>query len=260
MKLIPPSAPFCPIEFYGESLTVSTGGNLLVLPTGNMQILKNINEYTISTDRTGLSPGFNILTNDYNTDTGILNLYTPWIAICNTETNTVSFFLFTNAPIGLDYTVNNEGMIQELTLYPDNGTVYYGNILFPSLSQASDLKSFFNTGFFNNYFNNDYFISESSLIPDIFSIHHPGSLLNFLQGFSSLNQHGAAQFITADGFEFMTQDSNVFFSPIHRYPSFNNTEIQSPLSTNYEFTFKKFKTSDKQDFLTSDSKLFLTGI
>ena len=57
MKLIRPSAPFQLIEPQGEALSIDTLGKVLVLPTGDPDILPLFNEYVLSSNRLVLHPG-----------------------------------------------------------------------------------------------------------------------------------------------------------------------------------------------------------
>jgi hypothetical protein len=51
MKLKTPSAPFSPVYVHGESITIETEGKVLVLPSGNPDILPSHNEYTLNSNR-----------------------------------------------------------------------------------------------------------------------------------------------------------------------------------------------------------------
>jgi len=51
MKLPTPSAPFSPVYVHGESITIETEGKVLVLPSGNPDILTSHNEYTLNSNR-----------------------------------------------------------------------------------------------------------------------------------------------------------------------------------------------------------------
>ena len=51
MKLRTPSAPFKRIDPQGESITIETEGKVLVLPSGNPDILPLNNEYTLNSNR-----------------------------------------------------------------------------------------------------------------------------------------------------------------------------------------------------------------
>lgn len=54
MRLKTPSAPFSPVCVVGESITVDTAGKVLVLPSGNPDILPAHNEYVLSSRRLSL--------------------------------------------------------------------------------------------------------------------------------------------------------------------------------------------------------------
>lgn len=51
MKLKQPAAPFERLEFHGDSVSLDTEGKVLVLPSGNPDILPNFNEYSPSVER-----------------------------------------------------------------------------------------------------------------------------------------------------------------------------------------------------------------
>jgi hypothetical protein len=55
MKLPTPSAPFSPVYVHGESITIETEGKVLVLPTGNADVLPLFNEYTINSNRLSIA-------------------------------------------------------------------------------------------------------------------------------------------------------------------------------------------------------------
>jgi len=193
MKLKTPSAPFSPVPIRGESITVETEGKILVLPTGNPNILPNFNEYTLS--RSDELPNVGTYT---LTVTELQHLIKPWIALYDPEKTTVDFFLFTHKPKKLQYTVSDvvtgtgqfqtadeinivtvdgnnflvkvtDKYITQLILFPGNGFIYYGQITHCDLILDSD----------------------SDLIPDIFG-RHP------------------YHFVTADGVEYKTSDEKHF--------------------------------------------------
>lgn len=51
MKLKQPAAPFERLEFHGDSVSLDTEGKVLVLPSGNPDILPSHNEYTLNSNR-----------------------------------------------------------------------------------------------------------------------------------------------------------------------------------------------------------------
>lgn len=55
MKLPTPSAPFSPVYVHGESITIETEGKVLVLPSGNPDILTSHNEYTLNSNRLSIA-------------------------------------------------------------------------------------------------------------------------------------------------------------------------------------------------------------
>jgi hypothetical protein len=55
MKLPTPSAPFSPVYVHGESITIETEGKVLVLPSGNPNILPLNNEYTLNSNRLSIA-------------------------------------------------------------------------------------------------------------------------------------------------------------------------------------------------------------
>lgn len=55
MKLPRPASPFERIEHHGESFTLDTSGKILVLPSGNPDILPSHNEYTLNSNRLSIA-------------------------------------------------------------------------------------------------------------------------------------------------------------------------------------------------------------
>jgi hypothetical protein len=55
MKLPTPSAPFSPVYVHGESITIETEGKVLILPTGNADVLPLFNEYTLNSNRLSIA-------------------------------------------------------------------------------------------------------------------------------------------------------------------------------------------------------------
>lgn len=51
MRLKQPAAPFERLEFHGDSVSLDTEGKVLVLPSGNPDILPSHNEYTLNSNR-----------------------------------------------------------------------------------------------------------------------------------------------------------------------------------------------------------------
>jgi hypothetical protein len=159
MFLPRPCAPFSRLEFPGDSLTVDTLGKVLVLHTGIPEVLPLFNEFCIG--RT-LVEGIYNFTADWDLDTGIFNLNKSWIAISDLTGSKVDFFLFTHTPTNLGCTVDSSGTITQLVLYPGNGQIYHGQIVYADLTIDSN----------------------SNLIPDFLEENTTGSLTKFLQTYS----------------------------------------------------------------------------
>lgn len=193
MRSIAPNAPFEPVSIRGESVTIETRGKILVLPTGNPNILPNFNEYTLSRSDELQNVGTYTLT-----VTELQHLIKPWIALYDPEKTTVDFFLFTHKPKKLQYKISNvvinsaqfqtadgvnfvtadetnflvnatDKYITQLILFPGNGLIYYGQIAHCDLTRDTD----------------------SDLIPDILG-RHP------------------YHFVTADGAAYTTADGAYF--------------------------------------------------
>lgn len=204
MKLKTPSAPFSPVPIRGESITVDIEGKILVLPTGNPNILTNFNEYTLSDGRMLPNPNtyfaekyfqdchfpelyFAYIQTHRFSDThdsqfGIKNLIKPWIALYDPEKTTVDFFLFTHKPKKLDFTVNDDNEISCLHLYPGNGLIYHGQITYPDLTAPAYHNDFFSANHFDSLYFSDSYFSEHTLskIPKIFDVLTEGSVSKFL--------------------------------------------------------------------------------
>jgi len=188
-----PSAPFKRIDPQGESITIETEGKVLVIPTGNHDILSNLNEYTLSRSRDVLEIGTYTLT-----DAELQYMIKPWIALYDPAKTVLNFFLFTHKPKKLQYKISNvvinsaqfqtadgvnfvtadetnflvnvtDKYITQLILFPGNGLIYYGQITHCDLTRDTD----------------------SDLIPDILG-RHP------------------YHFVTADGAAYTTADGAYF--------------------------------------------------
>lgn len=193
MKLKTPSAPFSPVPIRGESVTIETEGKTLVIPTGNHDILSNLNEYTLSRSGEVLEIGTYTLT-----DAELQYMIKPWIALYDPAKTVLNFFLFTHKPKKLQYKISNvvinsaqfqtadgvnfvtadetnflvnvtDKYITQLILFPGNGLIYYGQITHCDLTRDTD----------------------SDLIPDILG-RHP------------------YHFVTADGAAYTTADGAYF--------------------------------------------------
>ncbi len=184
-----PSAPFEPLSIGGESITIPLNEGIMVLCTGNSKLLPLFNEYTLTEGRS-LSEGTYTFTNDYNPDTGIKLLSKPWITVYDPAETYADFYLFSYMPTKLDCEVDYSGKISELTLYPENGVIYWGRNDYPDL----DLDS------------------NGDLIPDFLDPNVNGSLPQFLDFYTVADgPQGLLQFITSDGKEFVTSDGKYLF-------------------------------------------------
>lgn len=186
MRSIAPNAPFEPVSIRGESVTIETRGKILVLPTGHPYLLPSYNEYCIG--RTPLVSGTYTFTNDFETELGIKNLITPWIALYDPAGRDVDFYLFTYKPSQLSFTVDSEGIITQLILYPGNGLIYYGQITYSNLIDAAYNHDYFDTAYFDTAYFPDSYFSEFKLsnIPKVFDVFSNGSLAQFLKGYGAI--------------------------------------------------------------------------
>ena len=218
MKLRTPSAPFKRIDPQGESITIETEGKVLVLPTGHPYLLPKYNEFTLTEGRALPEAGTYTFTNDFETELGILNLNKNWIALYNSASNIINFFLFTHKPKKLQYVVSDivghinfqtadgeifttsdgndflvmglDAYITSLILYPGNGLIYHGQITYNDLTRDSN----------------------SDLIPDFLDSSVLGSLSKFLQPYTTVDgTPETKQFLTADWKEFLTADGKYLF-------------------------------------------------
>lgn len=156
------SAPYNPIFCSGESITLITSGKKLILPTGSALTLPSLNEFSLTDGRTPMAEGAVTLTNDTNTNTGLHHLLYPWIAVYDPNETEVDFYLFTQRPTNLSYTVDSSGTVTQLVLNPGNGMIYHGRVMHCDLTRDSD----------------------SDLIPDVFENSFIGSVNNFLKTFT----------------------------------------------------------------------------
>ncbi|NLD20854.1 MAG: hypothetical protein GX663_11565 [Clostridiales bacterium] len=165
MRLPKPSAPFSPVPLRGESVTIETEGKTLVIPTGNHDILSNLNEYTLSRSGEVLEIGTYTLT-----DAELQYMIKPWIALYDPAKTVLNFFLFTHKPKKLQYKISNvvinsaqfqtadgvnfvtadetnflvnvtDKYITQLILFPGNGLIYYGQITHCDLTRDTNSDS-----------------------------------------------------------------------------------------------------------------------
>jgi len=188
MRLPQPSAPFSPVCVVGESITVDTAGKVLVLPTGHPYLLPKYNEFTLTEGRALPEAGTYTFTNDFETELGIKNLITPWIALYDPAGRDVDFYLFTYKPSQLSFTVDSEGIITQLILYPGNGLIYYGQITYSNLIDAAYNHDYFDTAYFDTAYFPDSYFSEFKLsnIPKVFDVFSNGSLAQFLKVYGAI--------------------------------------------------------------------------
>lgn len=190
MKLTPPSAPFSKIDTQGEYVSIELSCTNLILPTGNSILLPLYNEYVLTEGRT-LSDGTHTLTNDYDSATGIKNMMYPWIVVYSTSNNYVDFFVFTEQPTQLRYTVSSS-IITHVFLYPGNGSISHGRIYYSDLTTDTN----------------------GDLIPDFLTLTTDGSIPKFLEPYSCVERLPELdQYILNDGTELTTSDGNYFFIP-----------------------------------------------
>lgn len=217
MKLGKPSAPFSQVKVIGESITVDTSFSYLVIPTGHSYLLPLYNEFTLSRDE--LSVGSYSLTDSLNSSDSLKNMMYPWIAGYDPSTSEIDFFLFTERPKQLQFTVETitdegafltssgdnyltsdgnyflwydpENKITSMTLYPRNGILYHGQIVNPLLSTDSN----------------------TTLIPDAIHKSIEGSLMSFLENYGCEEGNiGSEQYLLNDDSEFLSSTSDYVFS------------------------------------------------
>jgi hypothetical protein len=184
-----PAAPFEPLHICGASITIPVNWSDVILPTDHPYILPTCNEYTLTEGR-AFTEGIYIFTNDYDSETGLRNLYYPWIAGYDDSGTIADFYYFTERPKNFSYVASASGVITQITVYPGNGLVYWGRIDRPDLIRDSN----------------------SDLIPDILDINVVGSIPHFLRPYGCVEgKIGVKQFLTADNKEFLTADGKYLF-------------------------------------------------
>lgn len=138
--------------------------------------------------RSTLESGTYTFTDDYHSGTGLKNLLYRWIALYNPKNKWVDFYLFTYRPQKLQYVIENihlgvgnfltadlktfitadqktfnvnifDRFITKLVLYPGNGHIYHGRIIYSDLVRDTN----------------------SDKIPDFLDINSIGSLTRFLR-------------------------------------------------------------------------------
>lgn len=187
-----PSAPFEPLHLRGTSITLDVSADTFVIPTDNLYALLYNNQWALAPGRVPLANGTYTFVDNQDNDTGLQNMIYPWVACFDSTGREIDFFLFTYRPKNLIYTVSS-GIINTLTIYPGNGSVYHGRITHSNLTLDS---------------NHD-------LIPDCLEPDFIGSVAYFLQSCGFMDTLIApviqtTQFLTADGKQFLTADGKQF--------------------------------------------------
>ncbi len=232
MILPTPNAPFSKIKNVVESITVDGSWDRLVLFTGHHRLLPNCNEFT---EGRVLTEGTHTFSDNYNSETGLQNLIYPWIAVYDSISTEAYFFLFNDFPSQFQYIVNSitytksildsngkyildcngkyirgsysQNRITSLVLYPRNGVIYYGKVVYPNCATISDVLQ----------------------IPDVINKHIEGSVPKFLKQFGSRN--GPEQILDSNHLGIRDANGKYIFS----HPTqFNYTEINIDESTNVQ--------------------------
>jgi hypothetical protein len=165
MILPTPSAPFNRIKAFGDITIDGLNANTLVLQTGHPDLLQKYNEYTLDTDHILPAAGTYSLTYDYDLNTGIRNLRRNWIAVFDSTSSKVDFYLQTYRPEKLQFTVNSSGKITQLVLNSRNGVIYHGQLIYSDLTRDSN----------------------SDLVPDVLDPSVLGSVPNFIKSYTSID-------------------------------------------------------------------------
>ncbi len=191
MMILPiPGAPFSRIKTFGDIVIDFSGTkSTLALQTGHPDLLPKYNEYTLQAAHTLPAAGTYSLTNDYDPNTGILNIQRNWIAVYDSASSLVDFFLPTYKPTKLQFTVNSSGSITQLVLNSRNGSIYHGQQVYSNLTRDSN----------------------SDGIPDVLDPVMPGSLSKFLKSYVAIDgTPGVDQLLAADGAIETVDGSNIF--------------------------------------------------
>ena len=140
---------------YMFSLPPSDGGRT------DFNKLKLRVSYPYTDDGAGNYSASQIFADSTNASYGLQNVIKPWIALYDPTSNLIDFYLFTYRPKNLEFKRDESGTIYEVTLYPGNGLIYYGQIHYSDLSNDSD----------------------SNDIPDCLDASVEGSVTKFLQSY-----------------------------------------------------------------------------
>jgi len=73
-----------------------------------------------------------------NDSYGILNMACPWLALYDSVSDVIDFYLSTSRFEHLKLKRDEAGTIHDITLYPGNGQIYHGQIRYADLSADSD--------------------------------------------------------------------------------------------------------------------------
>lgn len=166
MILPTPRAPFQRIKAIGDITIDGLSADTLALKTGNSDILPKYNEFTLSANHTLPAAGTYSLTNDFDPDTGLRNIQRHWIAVYDSTSSKINFFLPTYRPTKLQFTIDSSGKLTQIVLNPRNGVIYHGQLIYSDLTRDSD----------------------SDLIPDVLDGDVSGSLPGFIKSRISIDR------------------------------------------------------------------------
>ena len=190
MILLTPGAPFQRIKKFGDIVIDGLNADTLVLQIGHPDLLPKYNEYTLDADHVLPAAGTYSLTNDYDVNTGIRNLQQNWIALYDSTSSIVDFFLQTYRPEKLQFTVSAGGKVTQIVLNSRNGIIYHGQLIYSNLTRDSD----------------------SDLIPDVLDSGIPGSLANFIKHHISIDgTPGTKLVLLSSGNEIQTSNGSTIF-------------------------------------------------
>lgn len=190
MILPAPSAPFNRIKAFGDITIDGLNADTSVLQTGHPDILSKYNEYTLDADHDLPAAGVYSLNYDYDLNTGIRNLQRNWIAVYDSASSKVDFFLQTYRPEKLQFTVNSSGKITQIVLNSRNGVIYHGQLIYSDLTRDSN----------------------TDLIPDVLDSSVSGSLPNFIKSYTSLDgTPGVELVLLSSGNEIQTSNGLTIF-------------------------------------------------
>ena len=190
MILPTPSAPFSRIKAFGDIAIDGLDADTLVLQTGHPELLPKYNEYTLDADHTLPAVGTYSLTNDYDLDAGIKHLQRNWIALYDSTSYVVDFFLQTYRPEKLQFTVSASGKITQIVLNSRNGIIYHGQLIYSNLTRDTN----------------------SDLIPDVLDSSIQGSLVNFIKHHISIDgTPGTKLVLLSSGSEIQTSNGSTIF-------------------------------------------------